>query len=202
MYKIVQFEEFFKYHNLFYAAIGLESCVTPKSLGLKRSYLMALVFWINYLNMHLVLCGEIVHFVTAVLNESDKFLEALMSLSYIGFVSVGSFKTFIVWRKKSALISFIQELKNIFPTKCEIQQKINLPKYLKECERVSILFASLYLISVSVFNCIGNLQYLIESKIYKNQMSLWNYPTLCIRRGIGTNQTNTGLIIHYIFPNV
>lgn len=172
--ELVLFEDFFKYANLFYATVGVEPYFKPQSSRL-RKFLTNFIFWFNVFDTNLVLFGEIVYVVLA-LNKSDKFEEVIMTSSFIGFVVVGIFKTFIVWREKPALTEFVRDLEIIFPKKLEIQQQVNLRKYFKQCRRISFMIACLFVTTVFLFNFIALSQYLVATGIYQQTNATQELP--------------------------
>lgn len=160
-----QFEDFFKITNFFYTTIGMV-VVKRENLSLVKEMVASFIFYFGMINMNCVLCCEMIYVALAIINR-NKFLEATMTLSYIGFVLVADFKMLIIWHKRKELAEFLQGLKYIFPNEQKIQYKYNLRKYLSECTRVTIFFSVIYMIAIWTYNLFTVTQFLIYEKWLK-----------------------------------
>ncbi|XP_065354819.1 uncharacterized protein LOC135949246 [Calliphora vicina] len=157
-----KFEDFFKLANFFYTTTGMV-LVKKENLSLAKTMLASFIFYVGIINMNYVLCLEIIYVSLAIIN-GNKFLEATMTLSYIGFVVVGNFKMLFVWRKKAELSKFLNSLKYIFPNEKEQQQKYSLRQYLSQCSRITIAFSVIYMIAIWTYNLFTVTQFLIYEK--------------------------------------
>ncbi|XP_065354823.1 odorant receptor 85b-like [Calliphora vicina] len=157
--KAAIFSDFVKYANFFYSTISVQPY---EDLGVKqsKSMLSLLVFLVGIINMNLMLLSEIVFVIMAVVNGNN-FLEATMTMSYIGFVLVGNCKMLFIWLQKSALTRFVNGLKRIFPKDLQSQHNYNLHKYLKECSLITLSFSLLYMILIWTYNLFSIVQFVI-----------------------------------------
>ncbi|KAM7361892.1 odorant receptor 85c-like [Cochliomyia hominivorax] len=160
-----KFEDFFKLANFFYTSLGMV-LVKKENFSPAKSLLATFIFYTGIINMNCVLCCELIYVALAIINR-NKFLEATMTLSYIGFVVVGNFKMLFVWRKKSELAKYLQGLKQIFPNEKHLQRKYNLRKYLSHCTRITIAFSLIYMIAIWTYNLFTVTQFLIYEKWLK-----------------------------------
>lgn len=157
--KAAIFSDFVKYANFFYATIGVQPYEDLWAKKGKRM-LSLLIFLVGIINMNLMLLSEIVFVIMAVVNGNN-FLEATMTMSYIGFVLVGNCKMLFIWLQKAALTRFVNGLKKIFPKDLQAQHNYNLSKYLKECSRITLSFSLLYMILIWTYNLFSIVQYII-----------------------------------------
>lgn len=166
--KPAKFQDFVKYANFFYNTIGVEPYDEGKKLKHKEKpklkiFMSNLIFLVGIINMNLMLLSEIIFVVMALVNGNN-FVEATMTMSYIGFVLVGNCKMLFVWLQKSALTKFVNGLKRIFPQDKDLQQSYNLQKYLKQCSRITLSFSMLYMILIWTYNLFSIVQYIIYDK--------------------------------------
>ncbi|TMW51390.1 hypothetical protein DOY81_003514 [Sarcophaga bullata] len=159
----IMFEDFFKLANFFYLTTGM---VIYHSEKFSRAKIMAgnVIFYVGIINMNYVLCLEIVYVALAI-NNRNKFLEATMTLSYIGFVVVGNFKMLFVWRKKRELAMFLKQLQHIYPSNRKQQEGYKLHEYLRQCTRITVAFSLIYMIAIWTYNLFTVTQFLIYEKL-------------------------------------
>ncbi|XP_061400855.1 odorant receptor 85b-like [Musca vetustissima] len=164
MQRAATFDDFFKLSSFFYTTIGIEPYDQPGVDEKKpKSFAAHLIFYSGSLNLNYVLIMEIA-FVIVSFVRGENILEAIMCLSYIGFVVVGESKMFFVFRKKPILSKFVKRLVEIYPRELELQERYNLSSYLRQSTRVTISFALLYMILIWTYNLYAMTQYLLYDK--------------------------------------
>lgn len=157
-----KFEDFFKLANFFYLSTGM---VIYQNENFSKTKTLAanFIFYGSLFNMNYILVLEILYVVLAIVN-GNKFLEATMTLSYIGFVVVSNFKMLFVWRKKTELAKFLKELRQIFPLQEKQQKNFKLPEYLRQCTLITVGLSVIYMIAIWTYNLFTITQYLIYEK--------------------------------------
>uniref|UniRef100_A0A1I8MB70 Odorant receptor n=1 Tax=Musca domestica TaxID=7370 RepID=A0A1I8MB70_MUSDO len=164
MSKLISFEDFLSYANALNATIGLVAYEKPNTKPLKK-LIFDVIFWLNFINLNLVLLGELV-FVIESVNGRHEFLEMIMALSYIGFVALGSFKTCIIMQKKSHLTTYARDMNQIFPNaSIAVQRELNVRKYLKYSKFFSIMFSTMCLAMLVFFNFEAIAEWLIATEL-------------------------------------
>uniref|UniRef100_A0A1I8N3M0 Uncharacterized protein n=1 Tax=Musca domestica TaxID=7370 RepID=A0A1I8N3M0_MUSDO len=164
MKKAATFDDFFKLASFFYRTIGIEPYDEPGvEVKKSKSFAENFIFYSGVINLNYVLIMEIVYVAVAFI-RGENILEAIMCLSYIGFVIVGESKMFFVFRKKPILSKFVKRLVEIFPQEFELQKTYNLSSYLRQSSRVTIGFALLYMILIWTYNLYAMTQYLLYEK--------------------------------------
>lgn len=157
--KLVTFEDFVKLANFFYATIGIQP-YRKLNAQTDNTLLKSVIFYSGVINMNFVLFCEILYVILAMKNN-EHFLEATMTLSYIGFVLVGNSKMLFIYLRKEALTKYINGLEAIFPKTKELQMEYNMPSYLKQCSRISTSFSLMYMILIWTYNLFSIVQYLV-----------------------------------------
>ncbi|TMW51414.1 hypothetical protein DOY81_003538 [Sarcophaga bullata] len=157
--KLTTFEDFVKLANFFYATIGIQPYRKVDDEK-DNMILKSVIFYSGLLNMNYVLFSEMLYVILA-LKNSEHFLEATMTMSYIGFVLVGNFKMLFIYRRKEALTKYISGLENIFPKTEKLQREYNMPHYLQQCSRITMGFSWLYMILIWTYNLFSIIQYLV-----------------------------------------
>ncbi|XP_037896995.1 odorant receptor 85b-like [Glossina fuscipes] len=163
--KLYKFEDFVRLANLFYTSLGIE----PYALGQSTKWQILfryLIFYFQIINLSSMVVCEVTYVFLAFRNDNN-FLEATMIMSYIGFVLVGIFKMLSIWRQRSLLTTFVQELLHIFPETPEQQRLYNLDIYVRQCTRVTVCFSLLYMLLIWTYNLFAILQYVIYERWLK-----------------------------------
>lgn len=143
MSNIIDFEVFLRIPSFFYRSVGIDLWNTD------GGPLQNAVFYFAFINVNVWLFSELLF---AVLMVSKNFIQATMTLSYAGFVLVGSIKIYYMWRKKAEMTRFLQLMNTIFP-RTEPQQKImNLRSRLRQCTIVMSAFAMIFMILIWTYN--------------------------------------------------
>ncbi|XP_046803951.1 uncharacterized protein LOC111687982 [Lucilia cuprina] len=159
--KLATFDDFMKLANFFYTTVGIQPYNKEDASKDNYNKLMAtVIFYTGVINMNYVLFSEILYVIMALV-KGENFVEATMTMSYIGFVLVGSFKMFFVYKSKNDLTKFVNGLQQIFPNTPELQAEYNMPYYLKQCSRITLSFSGLYMILIWTYNLFSVIQYLI-----------------------------------------
>ncbi|KAM7361891.1 odorant receptor 85c-like isoform 2-T2 [Cochliomyia hominivorax] len=208
------FNDFFKYANFFYNTIGVQPYEESRKVSKGKMLLTQLIFVVGIVNMNLMLLSEIVFVIMALVNGNN-FVEATMTMSYIGFVLVGNFKMLFVWLQKSSLTRIVNGLKRIYPKRWQFQEAYNLRKYLKQCSRITIGFSLLYMILIWTYNLFSIVEYAIYDrwlKIKKIEQSLpyvmyipwnwhnhWSYYVLYAAQDLAGYTSATGQIASDLF---
>ncbi|XP_073820554.1 odorant receptor 85b-like [Musca autumnalis] len=162
--KAATFDDFFKLASFFYKTIGIEPYDQPGvEVKQSKSFVANLVFYLGVINLNYILVMEFV-FVALAFIHGENILEAIMCLSYIGFVTVGESKMFFVFLKKPILSNFVKRLLKFFPQELKLQQSYNVSLYLRQCSKVTIAFALLYMILIWTYNLYAVTQYLLYEK--------------------------------------
>ncbi|EDW80538.2 uncharacterized protein Dwil_GK11513 [Drosophila willistoni] len=151
-------DNFLKYANFFYKAVGIEPYARrTQSSGdaLRKS----IVYWANVINLSVIVFGEVVY--VGIAFASNRPVEAIMVMSYIGFVAVGMSKMIIVWLKKPDLSKIMDELHELYPRGEVKQREYKLERYLRSCSRISLTFSTLYSVLIWTYNLFSIMQFLI-----------------------------------------
>ncbi|KAM8705875.1 hypothetical protein ACLKA7_010210 [Drosophila subpalustris] len=86
--------------KFFYKALGIKTYrVSRPSVS---SIWNSIIFWANMINLSVVMFAEVVYVLMA-FALGKNIVEAIMVMSYIGFIFVGMSKMAFVWWKKTAL---------------------------------------------------------------------------------------------------
>lgn len=157
--KLATLEDFVKLANLFYATIGIQPYRKEEETNTNHT-LLAVIFYTGIINMNYVFISEILYVIMS-LAKGEHFLEATMTMSYIGFVLVGNIKMYFIYRQKDALTRFVHGLQKIFPKTMELQVEYNICYYLKQCSRITKGFSWLYMILIWTYNLFSMMQYLV-----------------------------------------
>ncbi|KAM7361889.1 odorant receptor 85c-like [Cochliomyia hominivorax] len=157
--KLATLDDFVKLANFFYATIGIQP-YRKMDHSKDHTFLASFIFYTGVINMNYVFLSEILYVIMALV-KGENFLEATMTMSYVGFVLVGNIKIYFVYRQKDALTRFVNGLQNIFPTTRELQTEYNLKEYLRHCSRITISFSLLYMILIWTYNLFSIMQYLV-----------------------------------------
>ncbi|XP_054085390.1 odorant receptor 85c [Zeugodacus cucurbitae] len=156
MSKIIRFEAFLRIPNFFYRSVGVDLWNTD------GGPLQDAVFYFGLLNVNVWLLSELVF---AVLMVSKNFIQATMTLSYAGFVLVGSIKMYFMWRKKAEMKRFLQLMNAIFP-RTEQQQKImHLRRHLRQSTIVMSCFAMMFMVLIWTYNLYPYMQRQIYDRL-------------------------------------
>ncbi|XP_062125980.1 odorant receptor 85c-like [Drosophila sulfurigaster albostrigata] len=156
---IAKMDSFLKYANFFYTAVGIEP-YTRVSRKSAPSIWISFVFWSNIINLSLVLLGETVYVLIS-FATGEHVVEAIMVMSYIGFVLVGMNKMAFVWWKKESLSGIMHQLEELFPRTKETQSEYQLDRYLESCSRLSLTFSLLYSVLIWTYNLFNIAQYFV-----------------------------------------
>ncbi|XP_002053642.3 odorant receptor 85c isoform X2 [Drosophila virilis] len=156
---LAKMDSFLKYANFFYKAVGIEP-YTKRSHPHVGSIWISLVFWANIINLGLAGLGELAYVVIA-FATGEHIVEAIMVMSYIGFVLVGMSKMTFVWLEKPALSHIVWELEELFPGNKAAQSAYRLDNYLRSCSRISFTFSMLYSVLIWTYNLFNLMQYFI-----------------------------------------
>ncbi|XP_075145692.1 odorant receptor 85b-like [Haematobia irritans] len=163
--KPAKFDDFLKLSNIFYTSVGVQPYEKPGFIQ-TPSLLASFVFYFGVINMNCMLVCECIYVLGAFIT-GENILQAIMTMSYIGFVIVGDFKMLYVWSQKSALTKFVQRLMKMFPMDIELQREYRLPYYLSQCTTVTVGFSLLYMILIWPYNLFAIIQYFVYDKWLK-----------------------------------
>ncbi|XP_058979315.1 odorant receptor 85c-like [Musca domestica] len=170
MSNAAKFDDFFKLSRFFYTTIGIEPYNEPGvEVKKSKSFAANLIFYSGVINLNYLLSMEMVYVAVAFV-RGENILEAIMCLSYIGFVIVGESKMFFVFLKKPILSEFVKRLVSIFPQEVKLQKSCNLASYLRQYSRVTIFFALLYMILIWTYNLYAITQYVLYEKLLKSRV--------------------------------
>ncbi|XP_030376285.1 odorant receptor 85c-like [Scaptodrosophila lebanonensis] len=161
-------DSFMKYANFFYKCVGIEP-YRKISRPAEYSAWLNIVYWANIINLLLIMLAEIVYVLIA-FATGEHIVEAIMTMSYIGFVIVGIAKMLVVWWKKSALSEFMHVLEQLYPSTVAEQQDYRLQRYQSFCAWVSIGFATLYSVLIWTYNLFGIMQYLLYERLLQTRV--------------------------------
>ncbi|KAL7728637.1 hypothetical protein ACLKA6_012628 [Drosophila palustris] len=156
---LAKMDSFLKFANFFYKALGIET-YTRVSRPSVSSIWNSIVFWANMINLSVVMFAEVVYVIMA-FALGKNIVEAIMVMSYIGFIFVGMSKMAFVWWKKAALNGIMQELEEIFPRNKDDQSAYQLDRYLESCSRLSFNFSLLYSVLIWTYNLFNIAEYLV-----------------------------------------
>ncbi|EDW04518.1 GH12567 [Drosophila grimshawi] len=156
---LAKMDSIFKYANFFYSVVGIEP-YTKTSRSSVASHSISPVFLGNIITLSVNMFGEM-GFVLVAFATGEHILEAIMDLSYIGFVFVGIIKIMSIWQKKPALSHIIWELEKLFPCDKAAQSAYNLDKYLNSCLRISFIFSILYTVLTWTYNLFDITEYCV-----------------------------------------
>ncbi|XP_037951221.1 odorant receptor 85b-like [Teleopsis dalmanni] len=159
---LAKFDDFVRLSNFFYKTVGIKPYEKPDTIK-TSSFLQNFVFYAGTLNLVIALMGEFLYVLIAFKNGTN-FAEATMTMSYIGFVSVGLFKMLSIWWKKDVLTAFVRELLAIFPNTAQRQEQYKLNSYLRQCTFVTVGFSLLYMILIWTYNLFAMVQYLVYER--------------------------------------
>ncbi|XP_050341819.1 odorant receptor 85c-like [Bactrocera neohumeralis] len=143
MSNIIRFETFLRIPSFFYRSVGVDLWNT------NSGPLQSAVFYISLFNVNVWLLSELIF---AVLMFTKNFIQATMTLSYAGFVLVGSIKMYFMWRKKAEMTRFLQLMNTIFPRTESQQKMMNLRSHLRQCTIVMSAFALIFMILIWTYN--------------------------------------------------
>ncbi|XP_013107336.1 odorant receptor 85b [Stomoxys calcitrans] len=160
--KLAKFDDFLKLSNFFYTSVGVRPYEKPGFIQ-GTSLLSSFIFYFGVINMNCMLVCEIIYVLRA-FATGENILQAIMTMSYIGFVLVGDFKMLYVWSQKSALTIFVQRLMKMFPLDLELQKEYRMQYYLSQCTTVTVGFSMLYMILIWTYNLFAITQYFIYDK--------------------------------------
>ncbi|KAM8705876.1 hypothetical protein ACLKA7_010211 [Drosophila subpalustris] len=156
---LAKMDSFLKYANFFYKVVGIEP-YTKVSRPSVSSIWNSIVFWATIINLNVLMFAEVVYvFMAFALGKN--IVEAIMVMSYIGFIFVGMSKMAFVWWKKTALNGIMQELEEIFPRSKDDQSAYQLDRYLESCSRLSFNFSLLYSVLIWTYNLFNIAEYLV-----------------------------------------
>ncbi|XP_034486755.1 odorant receptor 85c [Drosophila innubila] len=161
-------DSFLKYANFFYKVVGIEP-YTKVSRPSVSSIWNTIVFWANMINLGVMMLAEVVYVIIAFVTGKN-IVEAIMVMSYIGFIFVGMNKMAFVWWRKSALNGIMQELEELFPRNKDDQSAYQLDKYLESCSRISFNFSLLYSVLIWTYNLFNIAEYLVYELWLKTRM--------------------------------
>lgn len=156
---LAKMDSLMKYANFFYKCVGIEP-YSSRTRSRGPTTWITFVFWANTINVIIAVLGEVA-FVIKAFVTGDHIVEAIMAMSYIGFVVVALSKMFCVWLKKVELSQIIWDLEDLFPRDKVAQAAYRLDDYLHSCSRISITFAMLYTVLIWTFNLFNLMQYFI-----------------------------------------
>lgn len=159
-----KFDDFFKLANFFYISIGVRPYDKPGiEHGGVKLWASNLIFYFGVINMNCMLICEIIYVVEAFVT-GENILQAIMTMSYIGFVTVGDFKMLFIWRQKTALTKIVQRMMKLFPAEIKLQKEYRLQYYLRQSTRVTVGFSLLYMILIWTYNLFAIMQHIIYNK--------------------------------------
>lgn len=148
----------------------LQADVLAKSIGLipyddetrpeRFPTLLKWIFVIQIVNMNYVLFTEIMFVILAVA-RGEHFIEATMTLSYIGFVFVGDIKIFSVLQKKSLLTLLMRDVREIYPKDVKLQEDFQTRSYGRRFNLISFAFVFIHEVLVWSYNLYTAMSYLI-----------------------------------------
>lgn len=161
---LAKMDGFLKYANFFFKAIGLRP-YKKASEPQTESIWVHLLFLVNVFNLSYVFILEAVYVLIA-LATGEHILEAITTMSYIGFVLVCGNKMLFVWWKRPQLSLVMQQLEEVFPRGKDDQIAYRLDQYLTSCSRISFTFAMLYSVLIWTFNLFNVMQYLFYEVVF------------------------------------
>ncbi|ALC47755.1 Or85b [Drosophila busckii] len=156
---LTKMKNFMQYANFFYKAIGMDT-YHEESQTSAPSFWISVVYWANIINLLAVLSGEMIYVLIA-FATGEHIVDAIMVMSYIGFVLVGMSKMIFVWRRKQQLSNIMRELEELFPRGKSAQESYRLSAYLRTSSRISLTFSLMYTVLIWTYNLFGSVQYLI-----------------------------------------
>uniref|UniRef100_W8AKN0 Odorant receptor n=1 Tax=Ceratitis capitata TaxID=7213 RepID=W8AKN0_CERCA len=140
---IESFEAFLRIPSFFYRSVGVDLWNT------NGGPIQRFIFYFGFLNVNLWLLSELIF---AIITVSENFIQATMTLSYAGFVLVGSIKMYFMWRKKTEMTKFLKLMDEIFPRTAEQQKMMNLRRHLRQSTIVMSGFALIFMILIWTYN--------------------------------------------------
>ncbi|KAL7728638.1 hypothetical protein ACLKA6_012629 [Drosophila palustris] len=165
---LAKMDSFLKYANFFYKVVGIEP-YTRVSRPSVSSIWNSIVFWATMINLNVLMFAEVVYvFMAFALGKN--IVEAIMVMSYIGFIFVGMSKMAFVWWKKAALNGIMQELEEIFPRNKDDQSAYQLGRYLESCSRLSFNFSLLYSVLIWTYNLFNIAEYLVYELLLQTRV--------------------------------
>nr|XP_036228917.1 odorant receptor 85c-like [Bactrocera oleae] len=143
MPNVISFEAFLRIPSFFYRSVGVDLWNT------NGGPLQNAVFYFGLINLNIWLLSELIF---SVLMVSKNFIQATMTLSYAGFVLVGTIKMFYMRRKKAEMTRFLQLMYTIFPHTEPQQKMMNLRRHLCQCTIVMSGFATIFMLLIWTYN--------------------------------------------------
>lgn len=124
-----------------------------------------LYFWISYIVLVICVIGETIYLLKTFGND-QKFLEMTALAPCMGFCFLGLTKSTTIWLNRSAITDLMGQLEKMFPTSKDDQIKWNVRRYLAESNILFMLFSSVFILVISVFNFCP---FLLSSKVFINE---------------------------------
>ncbi|KAH8346944.1 odorant receptor 85b-like [Drosophila kikkawai] len=157
-------EKFLKFANFFYLLVGIESYT--KNLSDDRVNLRpSILFLANVINLILVGTCESIYVRSAF--KDGKLLEAVTVMSYVGFIIVGMSKMLFIRWKRAAMDEMMRDLEKLYPRGKVQEERYDLPRYLRTCSRISLIYSTLYSVLIWTFNLFSIMQFLVYEKWLK-----------------------------------
>ncbi|XP_068152608.1 odorant receptor 67a [Drosophila tropicalis] len=161
----VDFNDFMWMPLFFYRTIGIKPFHSSTS-NEKTSIWFTLYFVLHFVNLNFVLICEIT-FVWLAFRNSENFLDACMTMSYIGFVVVAGLKIIAVSAQKKKLQNLVLQIEAAFPPSDQVhQEKYDVVTYLRQCRWVSQGFGGLYVLLIVTYNLYAILQYVVPHYVF------------------------------------
>ncbi|XP_039970941.1 putative odorant receptor 85d [Bactrocera tryoni] len=159
--QIIHFESFNTLANIFYTSIGLDAYQKAGQRANNiRHQLLSIFFIITIANMNITLLSELLYIFMAFANNNN-FVEATMLSSFVGFVIVGDFKIYSIWRQRARITTMMQTLHALYPQTLAEQMKYEVQRALQRYQRFAYAFVLLHELLVWSYNLFPLLNYFI-----------------------------------------
>lgn len=174
---LVQFNDFMKISDFFYKTLGMFAYKDPqRKISLLRSIIMNIIFYINIINLAVIVLLEMIFFIKAI-GQSASFLEATAIAPCIGFCLLSYFKLYYFWINSEELLNLIQGLQLLFPKTEETQESFKVMFYLKKALRLGIVYSLSLSFTIWAFNLIP-LFWSLEEYFFENKEFAWRLAYL------------------------
>ncbi|XP_049303921.1 putative odorant receptor 85d [Bactrocera dorsalis] len=159
--QIIHFESFNTLANIFYTSIGLDAYqkAGQRTNNIRRQ-LLSIFFIITIANMNITLLSELLYIFMA-FAKNNNFVEATMLSSFVGFVIVGDFKIYSIWRQRARITAMMQALHALYPQTLAEQTKYEVQRALQRYQRFAYAFVLLHELLVWSYNLFPLLNYFI-----------------------------------------
>ncbi|BFF89832.1 putative odorant receptor 85d [Drosophila madeirensis] len=158
-WEAIKLERFLRYANTFYLSIGMEA-YDHQGRGKMRALFLRCLFIALILNLNAVLLSELIYVFLAI-GSGTNFLEATMSLSFIGFVIVGDLKVWHIWRKRDQITQVVRQMEQLHPREKHQQEAFEVAKHLSGYSRYSIFYFGMHLVLIWTYNLYWAIHYLV-----------------------------------------